>query len=212
MNYFTIAQPATDSFTEKKSEFIGHIAPVKTNDDAVAFINSIKAQHRKARHNVYAYILREDNISRYSDDGEPQGTAGVPILEVLQKRGLTDVCLVVTRYFGGILLGGGGLLRAYSHAASIACDAAQIMDMRLCHRLKIETDYNLYGKINYILPNFNIITVNSDFSDTVTLEILVMSERLDSLKKELTEVTNGSANVTAEGELFEDFSSVITNF
>lgn len=212
MNYFTIAQPATDSFTEKKSEFIGYIAPVKTNDEAVAFINSIKAQHRKARHNVYAYILREDNISRYSDDGEPQGTAGVPILEVLQKRGLTDVCLVVTRYFGGILLGGGGLLRAYSHAASIACDAAQIMDMRLCHRLKIETDYNLYGKINYILPNFSIITVNSDFADTVTLEILVMSERLDALKKELTEVTNGSVNVTDEGELFEDFSSVITNF
>lgn len=212
MNYFTIAQPATDSFTEKKSEFIGYIAPVKTNDESVAFINSIKAQHRKARHNVYAYILREDNISRYSDDGEPQGTAGVPILEVLQKRGLTDVCLVVTRYFGGILLGGGGLLRAYSHAASIACDAAQIMDMRLCHRLKIETDYNLYGKINYILPNFNIITVNSDFADTVTLEILVMSERLDALKKELTEVTNGSVNITDKGELFEDFSSVITNF
>ena len=120
--------------------------------------------------------------------------------------------VVVTRYFGGILLGGGGLLRAYSHAASIACDAAHIMDMRLCRRLKIETDYNLYGKISYILPNFNIITVNSDFADTVTLEILVMSERLDALKKELTEVTNGSANVTDEGELFEDFSSVITNF
>ncbi len=212
MNYFTIERPASSSFTEKKSEFIGYIAPVKTNDEAVAFINQIKAMHRKARHNVYAYILREDNISRYSDDGEPQGTAGIPILEVLQKRRLTDVCLVVTRYFGGILLGGGGLLRAYSHAASIACDAAHIMDMRLCRRLKIETDYNLYGKISYILPNFNIITVNSDFADTVTLEILVMSERLDALKKELTEVTNGSANVTDEGELFEDFSSVITNF
>jgi len=212
MNYFTIERPANSSFTEKKSEFIGYIAPVKTNDEAVAFINQIKAMHRKARHNVYAYILREGNISRYSDDGEPQGTAGIPVLEVLQKRGLTDVCLVVTRYFGGILLGGGGLLRAYSHAASIACDAAHIMDMRLCHRLKIETDYNLYGKISYILPNFNIITVNSDFADTVTLEILVMSERLDALKKELTEVTNGSANVTDEGELFEDFSSVITKF
>ncbi len=212
MNYFTIERPASSSFTEKKSEFIGYIAPVKTNDEAVAFINQIKAMHRKARHNVYAYILREDNISRYSDDGEPQGTAGIPVLEVLQKRRLTDVCLVVTRYFGGILLGGGGLLRAYSHAASIACDAAHIMDMRLCRHLKIETDYNLYGKISYILPNFNIITVNSDFADTVTLEILVMSERLDALKKELTEVTNGSANVTDEGELFEDFSSVITNF
>ena len=212
MNYYTISKPASDSFIEKKSEFIGYIAPVKTNDEAVAFINEIKAMHRKARHNVYAYILREDNISRYSDDGEPQGTAGVPVLEVLQKRGLTDVCVVVTRYFGGILLGGGGLLRAYSHAASIACDAAHIMDMRLCHRLTIKTDYNLYGKINYILPNFDVITVNSDFADAVTLEILVMSEKLDALRKELTEVTNDSAEVTDLGELYEDFSSVMTNF
>lgn len=212
MNYFTISKAASDSFIEKKSEFIGYIAPVKTNDEAVAFINEIKAMHRKARHNVYAYILREDNISRYSDDGEPQGTAGVPVLEVLQKRGLTDVCVVVTRYFGGILLGGGGLLRAYSHAASIACDAAHIMDMRLCHRLTIKTDYNLYGKINYILPNFDVITVNSDFADAVTLEILVMSEKLDALRKELTDVTNDSAEVTDLGELYEDFSSVMTNF
>jgi uncharacterized YigZ family protein len=212
MNYFTISKAASDSFIEKKSEFIGYIAPVKTNDEAVAFINEIKAMHRKARHNVYAYILREDNISRYSDDGEPQGTAGVPVLEVLQKRGLTDVCVVVTRYFGGILLGGGGLLRAYSHAASIACDAAHTMDMRLCHRLAIKTDYNLYGKINYILPNFDVITVNSDFADAVTLEILVMSEKLDALRKELTEVTNDSAEVTDLGELYEDFSSVMTNF
>lgn len=212
MNYFTISKPASDSFIEKKSEFIGYIAPVKTNDEAVAFINQIKAMHRKARHNVYAYILREDNISRYSDDGEPQGTAGVPVLEVLQKRGLTDVCVVVTRYFGGILLGGGGLLRAYSHATSIACDAAHIMDMRLCHRLTIKTDYNLYGKINYILPNFNVIIVNSDFADAVTLEILVMSEKLEALRKELTEITNDSAEVTDFGELYEDFSSVMTNF
>lgn len=212
MNYYTISKPASDSFIEKKSEFIGYIAPVKTNDEAVAFINEIKAMHRKARHNVYAYILREDNISRYSDDGEPQGTAGVPVLEVLQKRGLTDVCVVVTRYFGGILLGGGGLLRAYSHAASIACDAAHIMDMRLCHRLTIKTDYNLYGKINYILPNFDVITVNCDFADAVTLEILVMSDKLEAFRKELTEVTNNSAKVIDCGELYEDFSSVMTKF
>lgn len=212
MNYFTISEAASDSFIEKKSEFIGYIAPVKTNDEAVAFINQIKSMHRKARHNVYAYILREDNISRYSDDGEPQGTAGVPVLEVLQKRGLTDVCVVVTRYFGGILLGGGGLLRAYSHAASIACDAAHIMNMQLCHHLTIKTDYNLYGKINYVLPNFNVIIVNSDFADIVTLEILVISDKLDTLRKELTEITNNSAEVTDHGELYQDFSSVITIF
>lgn len=212
MNYFTIYEPAEASFIEKKSEFIGYIAPVKTNEEAIEFIGKIKSMHRKARHNVYAYILRHDNISRYSDDGEPQGTAGTPVLEVLQKRGLTDVCVVVTRYFGGILLGGGGLVRAYSHAASIACDAAKIMDMRQCHRLKINSDYGLYGKISYILPNFDVITVNSDFGSSVTLEILVQNELLSSLTKELTEITNGAAEITDDGEFFEDFSSVIKKF
>ena len=150
MNYFTISKAVSNSFIEKKSEFIGYISPVKTNDEAVEFISRIKSMHRKAKHNAYAYILKNGNISRYSDDGEPQGTAGIPVLDVIQKRGLTDVCVVVTRYFGGILLGGGGLVRAYSHAASIACDAAKIMDMRLCHKLIIETDYNMYGKISQI--------------------------------------------------------------
>lgn len=209
MNYFTVSQPASNSFTEKKSEFIGYIAPVRTNDEAVEFINKIKSMHRKARHNVYAYILRNDNITRYSDDGEPQGTAGMPVLDVLQKRGLTDVCMVVTRYFGGILLGGGGLVRAYSHTASITCDSADIMDMRLCHRLKISADYGMYGKISYILPNFNTITVNSDFGSNVVLEILVMSDKLQPLLKELTEITNGSAEITDSGELYEDFSSIM---
>ena len=208
MNYFTISANAKASFIEKRSEFIGYIAPVRTNDEAVAFINSIKAEHRKAKHNVYAYILREDNISRYSDDGEPQGTAGVPVLDVLKKRELTDVCVVVTRYFGGILLGGGGLVRAYSHAASLACDAAHIMDMCLCHRLKITADYGMYGKISYLLPNYETITVNSDFGSDVVLEILVLSEKLEALTKELTEVTNGTAEIVDMGELFEDFSSV----
>ena len=208
MNYLTISGITKASFIEKRSEFIGCIAPVRTNDEAVAFINSVKAEHRKARHNVYAYILRGDNISRYSDDGEPQGTAGVPVLDVLQKRGLTDVCMVVTRYFGGILLGGGGLVRAYSHAASLACDAAHIMDMCLCRRLKITADYGMYGKISYLLPNFDTITVNSVFGSEVSLEILVLSEKLGALKKELTEATNGSVTIEEGEELFEDFSSV----
>lgn len=207
MNYFTVSKPAQDSFIEKRSEFIGYISPVSTNDEAVEFINSIKAQHRKAKHNVYAYILRNDNISRYSDDGEPQGTAGMPVLEVLKKRGLTDVCVVVTRYFGGILLGGGGLVRAYSHAASLACDAADIMHMCLCHKLRISTDYGMYGKISYLLPNFDTITVSSDFGSDVTLEILVLSEKLKPLTDELTEVTNGSVELTDCGEFYEDFSS-----
>ena len=208
MDYLTISAPAQASFIEKRSEFIGYISPVTTNEEAVAFINSIKAQHRKARHNVYAYILRKDNISRYSDDGEPQGTAGTPVLDVLSKRGLTDVCIVVTRYFGGILLGGGGLVRAYSHAASIACDAAKIMDMRLCHRLRITTDYGLYGKISYLLPNYRTITLSSDFGSSVTLELLVVSAKLTALVKDITEASNGAALIEDCGEMYGDFSAL----
>lgn len=208
MNYFTVSEPVRASFTEKRSEFIGYIAPVRNNEDAVNFINSIKSEHRKAKHNVYAYIIRENNISRYSDDGEPQGTAGVPVLDVLQKRGLTDICAVVTRYFGGILLGGGGLVRAYSHAASLACDAAHIMDMRLCHRIRISAEYTMYGKISYILPGYDTITVGSDFGQSASLEILVLSDKIYPLIKEITEITNGTADIQDLGELYEDFSSV----
>lgn len=211
MNYFTVSEPAEASFIEKKSEFIGYIAPVKTNEEAVEFINSIKAKHRKARHNVYAYVLREDNISRYSDDGEPQGTGGVPVLDVLLKRGLTDVCVVVTRYFGGILLGGGGLVRAYSHAASIACDAAKIMNMCVCRLLKITSDYNMYGKIAYLLPNYETITLSSDFGTDVTIEVLVLSEKTEALINELTDITNGAVTVEDFGERYHDFSSVKKN-
>ncbi|MDE6780258.1 MAG: YigZ family protein [Ruminococcus sp.] len=208
MNYFTISQTAEASFIEKRSEFICRLAPVTTNDEAVDFINAVRADHRKAKHNVYAYILRNDNISRYSDDGEPQGTAGVPILDVLQKKGLTDVCAVVTRYFGGVLLGKGGLVRAYSHAVSLACETADIMNMCLCHRLKITTDYNLYGKVSYILPDFNTVTLNSDFGSSVILEILVLTEKLAPFIKKLTEITNGSVTVEDCGELYQDFPTV----
>ncbi|MBR4626676.1 MAG: YigZ family protein [Ruminococcus sp.] len=206
MDYLTVSAPAQASFIEKRSEFIGYISPVTTNDEAVAFINSIKAQHRKAKHNVYAYILRKDNISRYSDDGEPQGTAGAPVLDVIAKRGLTDVCVVVTRYFGGILLGGGGLVRAYSHAASIACDAAEIKDMRLCHKLWITTDYGLYGKIAYILPNYGAVTLSSDFGSDISLEILVTSDKCQALADELTEATNGAVRIEDRGEMHGNFS------
>lgn len=210
MNYFTISRNAEASFTEKRSDFICRLAPVRTSDEAVNFINSVRSDNRKAKHNVYAYILRNDNISRYSDDGEPQGTAGVPVLDVLQKKGLTDICAVVTRYFGGILLGGGGLVRAYSHAVSLACENADIMNMCLCHRLKITTDYTMYGKISYILPSFDTITVNSDFGSNVVIEILVLTENLSPLVKNLTEITNGSAAIEDCGEMYQDFSSVRT--
>lgn len=206
MGYLTIKDRAEASFIEKHSEFIGYLAPVTTNDEAVAFINEIKSKHRKATHNVYAYILRDDNIVRYSDDGEPQGTAGVPVLDVLKKRGLTDICCVVTRYFGGILLGGGGLVRAYSHATSIVVDSASIMDMCSCYQLKFSMDYTLYGKVNYILPNFDIKILDTNFSNCVTITLLVKVERFEELNKKLIDVSNGSIVVEKSQEMFMDFN------
>ena len=141
MGYRTIAQAVTASFIEKKSEFIATLVPVQTADAAIACIEEVRKANRKARHNVYAYILRENHMTRYSDDGEPQGTAGVPVLNVLQKQNLTDVCCVVTRYFGGILLGGGGLVRAYSHSAALAVEAAQIQTKISCHPVTLKMAY-----------------------------------------------------------------------
>ncbi len=206
MNYTTIRDFAKNSFVEKKSEFIGYISPVKTNDDAIEFINKIRAENRKAKHNVYAYILRENNITRYSDDGEPQGTAGMPVLDVLQKEGLTDVCVVVTRYFGGILLGGGGLVRAYSHTCKLAVDAAVKMQMYECFEVTLEFAYSLYGKIEYSLPEFDIKMISDEFSNNVTIKMLVKSEMYEKMKEKLLDITNGKIAITKSELKYGDFT------
>lgn len=205
-DYSTINGSAEASFIEKKSEFIGYIKHVETNDEAVDFINEIRAMHRKATHNVYAYILRDGTTTRYSDDGEPQGTAGVPVLDVLQKEGLTDVCCVVTRYFGGILLGGGGLVRAYSHSAKIAVDAAERLIMCSCYPINVTVDYNLYGKINYVIPEFEVKLLDTDFAADVTLRMLVKKDFLEPFKDKLTDITNGSLLIEQFDERFENFA------
>lgn len=206
MGYMTVYEYATDSFIEKKSEFIGHIMPVKTADEAIGFINRIKAEHRKARHNVYAYVLREGNASRYSDDGEPQGTGGVPVLDVINKAGLTDVCVVVTRYFGGVLLGASGLVRAYSQACTLAVNAARKMEMCECSRFSFSCDYNMYGKISYVLPEFEVITEKEDFADTVNITALVRSEKIAAFVKKLTDISNGKLELSEESDLWADFA------
>lgn len=206
MGYTTIYEEAQASFTEKKSEFIGHIAPVSTADEAVAFINRVKAENRKARHNVYAYVVREGNVSRYSDDGEPQGTGGVPVLDVINKSGLTDVCVVVTRYFGGILLGASGLTRAYSQGCSMAVNAARKMEMCECSRISFSCDYTLYGKVSYALPEYGVIMEKEDFADSVNLAFLVKSELSDKLKKQLTDISCGKLELSEETNLLADFA------
>ena len=157
-----------------------------------------------ASHNVYAYILRTGGLSRCSDNGEPQGTGGVPVLDVLQKEGLTDVCAVVTRYFGGILLGTGGLVRAYSHGAKLAVDAARILHMSPCSEVAVECEYSFYGKLAYLLPDYRIQTLSSDFGERVTLNLLLRSDRLDPFRKALTELSNGQVDALLTGERFED--------
>lgn len=206
MSYTTIYEPAQDSFVEKKSEFIGYISPVKTSDEAVEFINKIKSENRKARHNVYAYVVREGNVSRYSDDGEPQGTGGVPVLDVINKAGLTDVCVVVTRYFGGVLLGASGLVRAYSQACSLAINAARKMVMCECSRISFSCDYNMYGKVSYCLPEFEVITEKEDFADAVNISVLVRNEKISALKKKLTDISNGQLDLEEETDLWADFA------
>ncbi|MBQ8966434.1 YigZ family protein [Ruminococcus sp.] len=206
MDYKTVYGYASDSFVEKKSEFIGHIMPVQTPEQAVTFIEKIKAENRKARHNVYAYVLREGNVSRYSDDGEPQGTGGVPVLDVINKAGLTDVCVVVTRYFGGILLGASGLVRAYSQACSLAVGAAKVMEMCLCSRISFSCDYTLYGKVSYLLPEFGVINEKEDFADKVNMAVLVKDEQAEALKRRLTDVSNGQLSWEEDKGLWADFS------
>ena len=189
--YKTVEKEASDFFIEKKSKFIGYAKPVKTQEEAVEFISKIKSKHWDATHNVYAYVLRENNIQRYSDDGEPSGTAGVPVLDVMLKESLVDVCVVATRYFGGILLGAGGLVRAYSHTSKIALDAAGIITMAQCSVMSAEVDYSFYDRLNILLSDFSAVILNTSFSDKVCVEFSVKENTVDSLNSKLIDVSNG---------------------
>ena len=146
MDYRTVREFGTDEFIERRSRFIGYATPVETEEEALAFVAEIKEKHRDASHNVSAFVLK-NGVKRYSDDGEPKGTAGVPVLEVVEKEGLVNVAVVVTRYFGGTLLGAGGLVRAYSHGAKLGLDAAGLVTMTPCRELSLVLGYELYGKI-----------------------------------------------------------------
>ena len=187
--YTTIQGPSQDEFIERRSRFIGKLRPVQTEEEAVAFINECKSTYWDAAHNVYAYLLREGQIRRYSDDGEPQGTGGVAGLEVLQREGLVDVVCVVTRYFGGILLGAGGLIRAYSHGAKLAVDAAQRRVMSPCTELAMEMGYDFYGKVSHLLPQFGACTLASDFGALVCLRVLLKDSQVEGFEKALAEQT-----------------------
>lgn len=206
MEYKTIARRCEARFIEKKSEFIGYLCPVQTEEQAVAFIEEIRAMHRKATHNCYAYILRENNAARHSDDGEPGGTAGVPIYEVLRKEGLTDVCCVVTRYFGGVFLGAGGLVRAYTKGAKDAIDAAQIKCMAEAVKLAVTVDYGLYGRLAQVFADFDARIEDERFADNVRIVLHIRAENSQKLTDKLVDVCNGAVSVEEIEKLNFDFA------
>ena len=204
--YRTVANEASAEFVERHSRFIGYAKPVKTEEEAILFINSIKSKNWNATHNVYAYCIRQDQVKRYSDDGEPQGTAGIPTLDVLVKSGVTDVVVVITRYFGGILLGAGGLVRAYSHSASIALHQAEIITMHSCVMAEINCDYNQYGKLASLIPENGGVVDHADFTDTVKINFHLSDSDMPAFEQKLADATCGQSKAEVVGEKFFEIS------
>ena len=190
-----IYTPGEGEYTEKKSRFLGIVSSVKNEEEAVAFIEAKRKQYHDARHNCSAYILEDENgriLSRYSDDGEPQGTAGMPILEVLEGAHLVNTICVVTRYFGGVLLGTGGLVRSYTNAAKAAIDNAALLEKHEGLPLTITTDYNGYGRIEYLLRQEDIPIADTSYAVDVDISCVIPFDKKESLEAKLSEATGGS--------------------
>lgn len=201
--YKSVFKFGTNEFTEKKSVFIGFAKPVKTEEEAISFIEEIKSQNKDATHNCYAYILGENfNIQRFSDDGEPSGTAGIPILEVLKKEEITNVAVVVTRYFGGTLLGAGGLIRAYTKASKIAIDDAVRVDILEYQSFSAKFDYGYQGKIANYLSKNEIEIKEMEYSDKVCTDLILDIRNIETVKNDLNEITSANIEFKAGEKLF----------
>ena len=198
--YQTLRAAAQAEFVEKRSRFIGYAMPVKTSEEALAFIARISKQHWDATHNVYAYIIRNEGVKRYSDDGEPQGTAGIPTLDVLEKQGLTDCCVVVTRYFGGVLLGAGGLFRAYSKAAKDALDNAGVSVVRRWVEAEFSCSYGAAERLKNELGAFDALVTDTRYAADVTLRLLVPEEKAEALSARISDASAGTVALRSVGE------------
>jgi uncharacterized YigZ family protein len=206
MSYFTIKDEAREQFEEKKSIFIGHAKRVYTEEEARAFVYSIKSQHKEANHNVFAYVVGENmGIQRYNDDGEPQGTGGVPVLEVIKKNEVTDIAVVVTRYFGGVLLGAGGLVRAYSKGAGAAIKAAGIVEKVKGCLLTITIEYDLLGKLQYLCAQNQWHIEETEYADRVKLKFFFETSLVNTIKNSMVEAANGrvETSISEEGYYFK---------
>ncbi|HHX73246.1 MAG TPA: YigZ family protein [Clostridiales bacterium] len=199
--YLTVWGEHSASFVERKSEFIGRIAHVETEEEAKAFIAAVSKEHASATHNVYCYILRENNTIRFSDAGEPSGTAGRPALEVLLREGVTDVCLVVTRYFGGILLGAGGLVRAYAKSAKVALDAAGIYRMEESLQLAFLAEYSDWARLEPALVAGGAEIAEVAFGAAVEGTILCPPEKAANIQAILSDQSAGRAVYVEQGSI-----------
>lgn len=201
--YTTLRREACAEFIEKKSRFIGYAKPVKTEEEALEFVKAIRSKHPDATHNVYAYMLRGGAVARASDDGEPQGTAGMPVLEVIKKSGADDCVVVVTRYFGGTLLGAGGLIRAYANGAKIAIEAAEVVSYELYTEFTVSCDYSAYQKIEFELAKFGVITDSTEFNEEITMKLAVRESLSAEFSARLAELFAGRITPIVTGERFD---------
>ena len=200
----TVQQASNALLIEKKSKFIASVSPVSCEEEALSFLKSIKTQYPDASHHVYAYIIDENNIFRYSDDGEPGGTAGMPVLDTIRKENIVDVIVVVTRYFGGTLLGTGGLVRAYTAAAQKGINAAGVINRALCNIILICADYTLVGKIQYKIAADNLILTDTLYENDVKFFVCCLPENTNKLISEITDLTNGRALCTVIEQKYVD--------
>ena len=202
--YKTLRQAASDEVIINRSRFIGYASPCETEEEALAFLQAIRTKHKDATHNCYAYVIgRNAGVMRYSDDGEPGGTAGLPMMEVLKAQGVVNCCVVVTRYFGGVLLGAGGLVRAYTQGAVIALKAAQVVVMEPSCQYLCEVPYPLWDKVQHLMRTLPLQLVSSEFTTAVTFSILVRERDADMVLSELTRMTDGRLESMPESESYQ---------
>ncbi len=201
-DYLTPAGYGEAEFTEKRSRFIGRVWPVETEAEALEHLKEIRSRHWDATHNVYAYILREGGTMRYSDDGEPQGTSGMPTLTVFRAKEIQNVLCIVTRYFGGVLLGTGGLVRAYSQTAKLALAAAGVASVREWEELLIGCPYGMYERIRRELELAGAVVTATDFGADVSLEALLEKGKSEALNRRLQEISSGAVEALVLGSKF----------
>lgn len=200
--YITIKNRSYFEYEDRKSVFIGEAMPVSCEADALRFIESVKKRYPDARHHVYAYVIRENSTMRFTDDHEPQGTAGMPVLDIIRKNGCTDVVIVVTRYFGGTLLGTGGLVRAYTAAALGALENGEIIRYDIYTEAELSVSYSDYGKITSVLDSLGFRTEESLYDVGITVRGRIISSSFEELSSALTEATAGRIEIKKLGEEF----------